>query len=105
MGLSGDLKLSIRLCDLRDESARHFNLRFSARRRDTKISRNVTKTQQGSQPRQSAKDKVGIICDMEDKLLYRDEVYAIQADSQLSANDEVQTRVAGQLRFLSSRDH
>ena len=27
------------------------------------------------------------------------------ADPQLSANDEVQTRDAGQLRFLSSRDH
>ena len=28
--------------------------------------------------RQSAKRKVDIICAMEDKLLYRDEVYAIQ---------------------------
>ena len=73
-----------------DLEARRFTLRVSARRRDTKASRNHTKKQHGARPGQSTKNKVGIIYGLEDKLLYR---------------DEVQTRDAGQLRFLSSRDH
>ena len=36
--------------DLRGELARHFTLRVSASRRDTKPSRNHTKTQQGARP-------------------------------------------------------
>ena len=69
-------------------SAAH--LRVSAMQRDTKASRKNTKMQHCSLPRQSAKRKVDIICGMEDKLLYR---------------DEVQARVADQFRLLSSRDH
>ena len=45
---------------------------------DTLISRNHTKMRHCSLLRQSAKRKVDIICAMEDRLLYRDEVYAIQ---------------------------
>ena len=58
--------------------AHRFTLRVSVTRRDTKVSRKDTKTQQGSKPRQSAKREVDIICGTEDNLLYRDEVYAIQ---------------------------